>query len=59
MYTTKQIVSYILDRMGYKRISKFASSINCTNEDIDTYINLIKLSVKKDYELVQFINYHL
>lgn len=59
MYTTKQIVSYVLEKMGYKRISKYVSSVRCTNEDIDLFIGLIKFSNKKDLQLVNFINYFL
>lgn len=57
MYTKYQIVSYILGRMGYKRLSSYV--LTCDNMEINLYINFIKRKLKKINELQQFIDYFL
>lgn len=55
---TQDIVSYILNRLGYQLVSKDAFN-NPT--DLDLYINFIKLKVHKisNPQLVEFITYFL
>ncbi len=57
MITVYQVVSHILDRMGYKLLSEYA--LNCSNYDIDLYINFIRSKFIKDKQLVEFIDYFL
>lgn len=54
--TTRLIVAYILDRMGFKKLSSHAKK---DDTNIDVYINYIKYRDKKNLELNQFIKNYL
>lgn len=54
-YQTKDIVSSILERMGYNTLKKDADNGN----NIEMYINFIKHKKEKYNDLVEFINYFL
>jgi len=52
---TRHVVSYILDKMGYKRMREDARKGN----NIDLYINLIRHKMTCVPEIREFINYFL
>lgn len=54
-YQVKDIVSSILEKMGYKTLKKDAENGN----NIDMYISFIKHEKEKYNNLIEFINYFL
>jgi hypothetical protein len=57
MLTINQIVSHILQRMGYKRLAGYV--LTADSKEIDCYIGLIRSKFISDKSLVEFIDYFL
>lgn len=55
-YSTRIIVAYILERMGFKKLAKHARN---EETNIDGYIRYIKYKDRKNLELMEFINHYL
>lgn len=54
--TTRDAVCWILDRMGFRKIS---DQIKKGEQNLEPYINYIKHRDRKNQEIRDFINYYL